>query len=150
VILVTAADLTDAFRRICRTDSGFACDRAGASYVPFAAPSGLRQEKQMTKDEIVAWALASGWQMIDGYPSLTRPPKPSAPPIAIVRLVLKATVASLEIKKPAGKWEKVAGESYAKIEPDAETGIPGGLGLKTISGVTQLMQENKDRAVFGR
>ena len=104
----------------------------------------------MTKDEIVAWALASGWQMIDGYPSLTRPPKPSAPPIAIVRLVLKATVASLEIKKPAGKWEKVAGESYAKIAPDTETGIPGGLGLKTISGITQLMQDNKDRAVFGR
>ena len=66
----------------------------------------------MTKDEITAWALANGWQMMDGVPSLT---KPAAPHPAIVRLVLKATVASVEIKKPAGKWEKVASESYSKI-----------------------------------
>ena len=101
----------------------------------------------MNKDELTSWALANGWQTIAGDLSLTKPSRPSE---AIVRLVLKGTVANLEIKKPAGKWEKVAGESYAKIEPDAETGIPGGLGLKTISGITQLMQDNKDRAVFGR
>jgi hypothetical protein len=101
----------------------------------------------MTKEEITAWALANGWQMIDGFPSLT---KPAAPHPAIVRLVLKATVASVEIKKPAGKWEKVSNESYGKIQPDAETGMPGGLGLGTISGLTMLMRDNKDRQVFTR
>jgi hypothetical protein len=101
----------------------------------------------MTKDDITVWALANGWQMIDGFPSLT---KPSAPHPAIVRLVLKATVASVEIKKPAGKWEKVSGETYAKIQPDPETGMPGGLGLGTISGLTLLMQDNKDRQMFAR
>ncbi len=101
----------------------------------------------MTKDEITAWALANGWQMVGGYPSLT---KPSAPSVAIVRLVLKTTVASLEIKKPAGKWEKVAHACYGKIQPDADSGIPGGLGFTTISGLTLLMRENKDRQVFAR
>ena len=100
----------------------------------------------MTKDEITAWALANGWQMIDGFPSLT---KPAAPHPAIVRLVLKATVASVEIKKPAGKWEKVSGESYSKIEPD-DDGMPGKLGLGTISGLTLLMRDNKDRQMFAR
>lgn len=101
----------------------------------------------MTQDDITQWALANGWQMLDGYLSLTKPAKPHP---AIVRLVLKATVASLEIKKPAGKWEKVAQESYAKILPDGETGMPGGLGLGTISGLSLLMQDNKDRLVFAR
>jgi len=101
----------------------------------------------MTKDDLTAWALANGWQIIDGFPSLT---KPSAPHPAIVRLVLKATVASVEVKKPAGKWEKVSGESYAKIVPDPETGMPSGLGLTTISGLTLLMQDNKDRQMFAR
>jgi hypothetical protein len=101
----------------------------------------------MTKDDITTWALANGWQMIDGFPSLT---KPSAPYPAIVRLVLKATVASVEIKKPAGKWEKVSGESYTKIQADPETGIPGGLGFGTITGLTLLMQDNKDRQMFAR
>ena len=99
----------------------------------------------MTKDEITAWALASGWQVIAGFPSLTKPSRPNE---AIVRLVLKTTVASLEIKKPAGKWEKMASESYSKIEADPHTGIPGGLGLTTISGLTMLMQDNKDRLLF--
>ena len=101
----------------------------------------------MTKDELTAWALANGWRMIGGFPSLTRP---SQPDTAIVRIVLKATVASIEIKKPAGKWEKVSGESYSKIVADTETGIPSNLGITTISGLTLLMQDNKDRAVFGK
>jgi hypothetical protein len=101
----------------------------------------------MTKDEITGWAIANGWQMLDGAPSLT---KPSAPHPAIVRLVLKATIVSLEIKKPAGKWEKVASQTYSKIEADAETGMPSGLGLGTISGLSLLMQDNKDRMVFSR
>lgn len=67
-----------------------------------------------------------------------------------MRLVLKATVASLEIKKPAGKWEKIAGESYSKITPDSETGMPSGLGLATITGITKLMEDNKDRMVFAK
>lgn len=101
----------------------------------------------MTKDEITQWALANGWQIIDGAPSLT---KPAAPHPAIVRLILKATVATLEIKKPAGKWEKVASESYSRIAADPETGMPGGLGFGTISGLTMLMRDNKDRQMLSR
>jgi hypothetical protein len=101
----------------------------------------------MTKDEITVWALANGWQMLEGFPSLTKPTAPHPP---IVRLVLKATVASVEIKKPAGKWEKVSGESYSKIEADPQTGMPSGLGLTTISGLTMLRRDNKDRQVFAR
>jgi hypothetical protein len=107
----------------------------------------FRKKPAMTKEEITQWALANGWQMIDGAPSLTKPSKPHP---AIVRLMLKATVAQVEIKKPAGKWEKVAGESYARIEPDPDTGMPGGLGFATISGLTMLMQDNKDRQMMAR
>jgi hypothetical protein len=101
----------------------------------------------MDKDELTAWALANGWQMIAGCPSLT---KPSSPKEAIVRMALKATVVNLEVKKPAGKWEKVSGQSYAKVQPDPETGLPLGLGFDTIPSFTMLMQENKDRMVFAR
>ncbi|MBL6456489.1 hypothetical protein JMJ55_14235 [Belnapia sp. T6] len=101
----------------------------------------------MTKDELTAWAMANGWVMIGGHPSLT---KPSAPKEAIVRMVLKATVVHVEVKKPAGKWEKFTGESYAKVTADAETGIPLGLGFDTIPGFRMLMQENRDRAVFAK
>jgi len=101
----------------------------------------------MDKTELTNWALANGWQMLAGCPSLT---KPSSPKEAIVRLSLKATVANVEIKKPAGKWEKVAGQPYAKINADAETGLPLGLGLDTIPGFTMLMRENKDRMTFAR
>jgi hypothetical protein len=101
----------------------------------------------MTKEEIAAWALFNGWQMIDGAPSLT---KPSPPHPAIVRLVLKATVVNLEIKKPAGKWDKVASQSYSKITADPDTGMPEGLDLGKISGLSLLMQDNKDRMVFAK
>ncbi len=101
----------------------------------------------MDKDELTSWALANGWQMIAGSPSLT---KPSSPKEAIVRLALKATVVNVEVKKPAGKWEKVAGQSYAKVRPDPDTGLPLGLGLDTIPGFTMLMRENKDRMAFAR
>ena len=63
---------------------------------------------------------------------------------------LKATVVNLEVKKPAGKWEKISGQSYEKIQLDPETGLPLGLGLDTIPSITMLMQENKDRMVFAR
>ena len=101
----------------------------------------------MNKDELTRWALANGWQIIDGHPSLT---KPSAPTQPIVRLVLKATLVNLEIRKPAGKWEKVLGQSYAKIAADPETGMPRGLGLDTISGFTMLMEDNRNRMVFAK
>jgi len=101
----------------------------------------------MTKDDLNTWLLANGWQTIDGCPSLT---KPNSSNTAIVRLILKTTVANLEIKKPAGKWEKVASESYSKIEPDPETGMPVGLGFETIAGLHQLMRDNKDRLVFAK
>ncbi len=101
----------------------------------------------MNKDELTSWALANGWQTIAGDLSLTKPSRPSE---AIVRLVLKGTVANLEIKKPAGKWEKVATAAYSKIEADPETGFPRGLGLDTITGFTMLMEDNKNRAVFAK
>jgi hypothetical protein len=101
----------------------------------------------MTKDELTSWALANGWQMIAGCPSLT---KPSSPKEAIVRLSFKTTVVNLEIKKPAGKWEKVGTHAYAKIQPDPETGLPLGLGLDTIPAFAMLMREHKDRLVFAR
>ncbi len=99
----------------------------------------------MTRDEIEAWALANGWRVIAGHPSLT---KPGAPRDPIVRLVLKATVANLEVRKPAGKWEKVGGGAYGSIaaaEPDA---LPTGLGFEQVPTITSLMQQNRDAAVF--
>ncbi|HXC55748.1 MAG TPA: hypothetical protein VNU97_10660 [Rhizomicrobium sp.] len=100
----------------------------------------------MTKDELTLWARGNGWQEIAGHLSLTKPSKPSE---AIVRLILKGTVVQLEIKKPAGKWEKIASAAYAAIEPDPETGFPRGLGLDT-TGLAPLMQDNKLRAVFAK
>lgn len=101
----------------------------------------------MDRDELTAWALANGWQIIAGQPSLT---KPSSPKEAIVRMALKATVVHIEVKKPAGKWEKFSGVAYAKVIADEETGMPLGLGLETIPGFTMLMRDNKDRQVFAR
>jgi hypothetical protein len=101
----------------------------------------------MDKDALSNWALSNGWQLIAGHPSLT---KPSAPKEAIVRLVLKATVANVEAKKPAGKWERVAGAPYAQVELDPDGGLPRGLGLEAIPSVGMLMQENRDRMVFAR
>lgn len=101
----------------------------------------------MTKDELTGWALANGWQSIGGCPSLT---KPSSPKEAIVRMVLKATVVNIEVKKPAGKWEKVSGAAYASVAADPESGLPRGLGLDTIPGFTMLMRENQDRMAFSR
>jgi hypothetical protein len=101
----------------------------------------------MTKEELTAWALSHGWTMIGGMPSLT---KPRSPKEAIVRLVLKATVVHVEVKKPAGKWEKMTGAAYGDVAPDPDTGLPRGLGLDTITGFTMLMQENRDRQVFAK
>jgi hypothetical protein len=102
----------------------------------------------MTQEELTAWALAHGWQMMAGHLSLT---KPRLHKEAIVRLVLKATVANLEVKKPAGnKWEKVAGAPYSAIEPDSEDGPPRGLGFESIPSFSMLMQANKDAQTFAK
>ena len=101
----------------------------------------------MTKEELTDWALANGWTIMAGAPSLT---KPSRPKEAIVRMMLLATVANLEVKKPAGKWEKVAGESYGKIVADPDTGVPMGLGFDRIPSFSMLMRDNKDRQVFAK
>ena len=99
----------------------------------------------MQREELATWALSNGWQMIAGCPSLT---KPSSPKEAIVRMVFKATVVNLEAKKPAGKWEKISGASYADIVQDLETGRPNGLGFEKIPSFSMLMQDNRDRQVF--
>jgi hypothetical protein len=101
----------------------------------------------MDKDELTAWATANGWQIIAGCPSLT---KPRSPKEAIVRMVFKATVVNLEVKKPAGKWEKVSGEAYGKVVADRETGRPSGLGFDSIPSFSMLMQDNKDRLMMER
>ena len=101
----------------------------------------------MDKAELTAWALSNGWQIIAGYPSLT---KPSRPKEAIVRMVLKATVVAIEVKKPAGKWEKISGASYAQVTADPESGMPEGLKLASIPGFAMLMRENKDKMVFAK
>jgi hypothetical protein len=101
----------------------------------------------MDKDEITAWALKNGWREIDGHLSLTKPSSPNTP---IVRLILKGTVANVEVKKPVGKWEKIAGASYKQIEADEETGMPRGLGFETIPSFSMLMQDNRNRAIFAK
>jgi hypothetical protein len=101
----------------------------------------------MDKEALTAWALANGWRMIAGHPSLTKPSSPKEP---IVRLALKGTVANVEVRKPAGKWEKVSGAPYARIEADPETGMPRGLGLEAIPSLGMLMRDNKDSMVFAR
>jgi hypothetical protein len=101
----------------------------------------------MQREDITSWALANGWQIIAGNPSLT---KPSAPKEAIVRIIFKATVVSLEVKKPAGKWEKIASAAYAAITPDPETDWPMGLGFEKIPSFSMLMRENKDRQTFAK
>ncbi len=101
----------------------------------------------MTKDELTVWALANGWRMIAGNLSLVKPGNPKDP---IVRLVMKATVVTLEVRKPAGKWEKIAGEAYAKVTSGAEDSLPRGLGFEKLPSITILMQENRDQMAFLR
>ena len=101
----------------------------------------------MTQDELSAWALRNGWQVLAGSLSLV---KPTAPKEAIVRMIFKATVVSLEVKKPAGKWEKIASAPYAQIVYDKEGERPAGLGFEKIPSFAMLMRENKDRLAFSK
>jgi hypothetical protein len=109
--------------------------------------AGNTEGKHMTREELTTWALANGWQIIGGVPSLT---KPSSPKEAIVKMVFKATVVGIEVKKPAGKWEKISSAPYQAIQPDAETDRPVGLGFEKIPSFSMLMQENKDRQTFAK
>ena len=101
----------------------------------------------MTKEDLTAWATANGWRTVAGHLSLAKPRAPTEP---IVRLLLKATVATLEIRKPAGKWEKIASTAYAKVTPGLEDGPPQGLGFESVPSLTMLMQDNRDHMVFAR
>jgi hypothetical protein len=100
----------------------------------------------MTKADLTAWALSTGWRLIEGHPSLS---KPSRPADAIVRLMLKATVVNVEIRKPAGKWEKVSGAAYADVVADEDGGIPTGQSLEKLPTLSRLIQDNRDAMVFG-
>lgn len=101
----------------------------------------------MTKDELTEWAVKSGWQQMGAELCLT---KPNNPKEAIVRLIPKATVVVLEIKKPIGKWEKISSTPYKDITPDLESGFPRGLGLETMTNLRFLMEDNKARSVFAK
>jgi hypothetical protein len=101
----------------------------------------------MTQDEITAWGLENGWQMQAGALCLM---KPNAPKDAIVKLAFKATVVALEVKKPAGKWEKFSSAAYKDVQLDPETGLPAGLSLEKIPSLSMLMQANKDAQVFAK
>ncbi|MGH7043794.1 MAG: hypothetical protein ACREFY_16930, partial [Acetobacteraceae bacterium] len=57
---------------------------------------------------------------------------------------------AVEVKKPAGKWEKLAGAAYPKVAADPETGWPQGLGLDALPGLSMLMRDNKDSMAFDR
>ena len=111
------------------------------------AASDVEPDLAMTKEELSAWALSNGWQDVGGHIVLVRPRNPSE---AIVRLAFKGTVVQLEIKKPSGKWDKVKSEAYAKVIYDDEAELPRGIGLTTISGLTALMRDNKDRLAFAK
>lgn len=101
----------------------------------------------MTKDELTTWATTNGWRVIAGHLGLTKPRASSDP---IVRLQLKATVATLGIRKPVGKWEKVASAANSKVMPGMEDRLPQGLGFETVPSLSMLMQENRDQMVFAR
>ena len=59
-------------------------------------------------------------------------------------------MATLEIRKPAGKWEKVASTAYSKGTPGTEDGPPQGLGFELVPSLSMLMQDNRDQMVFAR
>lgn len=98
----------------------------------------------MTREELTTWALANGWTMVAGAPSLLKPGKTEA----VVRMTFKTTVVHVEAKKPSGQWQRVSGESYGHIMADPEHGTPLGLGFESIPGFAMLMRENKDRLIF--
>lgn len=101
----------------------------------------------MTREQLTQWALGNGWQMMAGVPCLT---KPSAPKEAIVKMVFGAAVVGIQVKKPAGKWEKVASAAYGAVRMDDEAERPMGLGFEKIPSFSMLMRENKDAQAFAK
>jgi len=100
----------------------------------------------MTQDELTAWAAAHGWRMMGGAMSLIKPGRPKD---AIVRMVFKATVVALEVRK-ATKWEKVGSGKYEEISLDEEGERVMGLGFEKVPSISMLMRENRDEQVFAK
>ncbi len=100
----------------------------------------------MTQDELTAWAAANGWRMMAGAPSLVKPGRPKD---AIVRIVFKATVVALEVRK-ATKWEKVGSAKYEEISLDEDGERVMGLGFEKVPSISMLMRENRDEQVFAK
>ena len=98
----------------------------------------------MTQDELTAWAMRHGWRMMAGCLSLVKPGRPKD---AIVRLLFKVTVVSLELRK-ATKWEKVASARYDEVSLDEDGERVIGLGLEKIPSLMMLMRENRDSQAF--
>jgi hypothetical protein len=100
----------------------------------------------VTQDELTAWAAANGWRMMGGAMSLAKPGRPGD---AIVRMVFKATVVALDVRK-ATKWEKVGSAKYEEISLDAEGERVMGLGFEKVPSISMLMRENRDAQVFAK
>ncbi len=90
----------------------------------------------MTQDELTLWAARNGWRMMAGCPSLVKPGRPKD---AIVRLLFKATVVSLEVRK-ATKWEKVVSVKYEDILLDDDGERVLGLGFEKVPSINMLMR----------
>jgi hypothetical protein len=52
------------------------------------------------------------------------------------------------VRKPSGKWEKIATANYPAITAGEEGGLLVGLGLERIPSLGRLMQDNRDAMVF--
>jgi hypothetical protein len=53
-------------------------------------------------------------------------------------------------ENPRADGKRFRGQSYGAVVADAETGVPRGLGLVSIPGLTRLMQDNRDSTTFSR
>ncbi len=101
----------------------------------------------MDQAGIEAWGVQNGWRVMAGALCLC---KPRSFTEAIVRITFKASVASLEVKKPAGKWEKIGSAKYAEILMNEPADWPDGLGFEKIPSFSMLMRENRDAQVFAK
>ena len=77
--------------------SAIRAEPQGKAIAAFLSIIQIGEDIGIDKQELTVWALANGWRIVAGYPSLTKPGAPNDP---IVRLALKATVVNLEVRKP--------------------------------------------------
>ena len=98
----------------------------------------------MTRDELTSWAMLNGWRMMAGCPSLVKPGRPKD---AIIRLLFKVTVVSLDVRK-ATKWETVGSAKYEAVVLDEDGERVLGLGFEKVPSIAMLMRENRDSQVF--